>query len=308
MVATLKRVGANMCWSPDGAAVYVALGGGQLTRRKRPEFQVERTVALGRRIRDLALCPRGLVVALQDPSELLVLDPVTLERRASIPMVIGGRPLDGYAAVAWVAASPAHPLVYAGNDRSVWTIDPAAGQIVASPDVRGGLTGGRLTLDGSYLFGSVGYDVARLRVEGDGLAFDGYTRHDPNGVMSRLDRVEVSPDGRHVAAPNSGPGYSSDIYDVSDLSQPVTRVTSGAYPEALGFDPRARRIYAQNHEYALLVFGMDGTHQATIIHPALTRRGCTARQLLVAPEGHRVLVLVGDIADGDDTLVWVELP
>ena len=61
----------------------------------------------------------------------------------------------------------------------------------------------------------------------------------------------------------------------------------GAYPQALAYDKKAGVLYGQNHSHELLTFNTNGLVQKSY---DLVRNGTTL-DLLVHPEGHKVVIL-----------------
>ena len=69
-------------------------------------------------------------------------------------------------------------------------------------------------------------------------------------------------------------------------------ISSGAYPQAIGFDTKAGLIYAQNHQSSLMVFDVKGIKQKEFsLENVKGGRGEQPRQFLVHPTGRQLLVL-----------------
>jgi hypothetical protein len=66
-------------------------------------------------------------------------------------------------------------------------------------------------------------------------------------------------------------------------------VASGAYPRAVGFDPKAGLIYAQNFQNQLIIYDPSGIK----IKEFKLGPGGDVKQFLVHPEGRKLLVLTG---------------
>ena len=102
--------------------------------------------------------------------------------------------------------------------------------------------------------------------------------------------------GEVADQPKVGP-YATHLYAVGNLDKPLAILKSGAYPVAIGFDPKAKLVYAQNHEKQLIVFTADGIKGKEY---DLGTGG--TRQLLVHPDGRKLIVFA------DKKISYVELP
>ena len=82
------------------------------------------------------------------------------------------------------------------------------------------------------------------------------------------------------------------------MQDPVIEVQGGAYPQTLEFDKAAGLLYAQNSGSELLTINGDGRVRKSY---DLRRNGSTL-DLLVHPDGHKVLVMT------ETEIISVELP
>src|SRR5262249_15025069 len=121
--------------------------------------------------------------------------------------------------------------------------------------------------DGKYFFGMGGIEeLHRIKIDGAELS---YEQSSPR-ISSNGQQICISPDSRHVCLPAGGGNgshpdhpdlggpYGTYIYPVTDLRKPAFGIRQGAYPRAVGFDPKAQQVYAQNHSKQLLVFSYTG--------------------------------------------------
>ena len=160
--------------------------------------------------------------------------------------------------------------------------------------------------DGKFLF-CVGFEcLHRFGINGPDLT---YEEMGPR-IGQNPQRIEISPDSKYVALPSGGGNYNiSDhpqvgsygtyVYKVTDLLMPVITLASGSYPRTLAFDKEAGKLYAQNYERTVITFTPKGLKEKEY---EIAPRGDDARQMLLYPGGHRLLVLTGN------ALHWVEFP
>lgn len=104
---------------------------------------------------------------------------------------------------------------------------------------------------------------------------------------------------RGIPGHPASPGYGTFVYDLRNLSVPKVTVTPGAYPNAMGFDPKVKLLYAQNFETDLIVYNHGGARLAEF---EMDDRNAQTRGFYPHPDGGKLLVLTGK------SLVWCELP
>jgi hypothetical protein len=169
--------------------------------------------------------------------------------------------------------------------------------------------------DGKLLFTTGGIEqVFRFRLEGAEVKFE---EASPRIIQGRFEGLCVSPDGQFICAPCGGGNYqlegekrqpySTAIYFTSSFKAPLLRLASGAYPMAVGFDPKSGLLYAQNGQSQLIVFNADGTK---LKEYTLGKGGMgSTRQFLVHTDGRKMLVLGEGGGDVKPAALWhVELP
>jgi hypothetical protein len=152
-----------------------------------------------------------------------------------------------------------------------------------------------LSADGKYLFAlGSGEQLLRYRVEGRVLFLEDAG---PRVVSGMKKPICVSPDGKWVAAPcPSGNVKAGDhatfVFAAGDLSKPAFTLATGPFPQAVGFDPAANLVYAQNSKFALITFDLAGAKKSEY---ALgnTKAVPEVQQILPHPGGKRLLLLTG---------------
>lgn len=283
-------------WLDGGRAFAVVERGGTLRRVALDGFREERRWEIGKTCSDLAVSAEGLVLAVEGLGEVWTLDPATLAVRSRIAT--------GDVKRAASAPSLGIAFVTGRNPDEVAVVDLKAGAVARTYDARSfpgahaGFKNLAVAPDGRAAFAEGMERLIRFRIAGDELVFEEASpRIAQNGRA-----VVLSPDGSRVALPSGGGNYeeapyTTVVYRAEDLTTPEYRVTSGAYPQALGFDPVRPLVYAQNFEHALLVFEAGGSKQATY---DLGRRGESSRYFTVHPAGGKLFAL------SDSTLRFVE--
>ena len=308
----------NLLWSPDGKYVYALEKTGILHKIALPDFKEEQVLNLGQTCNSVALSQLGLVVGLPAIREVWLVNAGTLAvlKRITVPGVELG-----------LASAPAITTAYASQERGTLAIidlteGKVANQLTARTLQRSGATKVKrdreatplamfkfptVTPDGKFLFcvsDESYYDVFgslhRFRINLTDLIYEEVGP--PIGKNPQ--RIEVSDDSAYVSMPSGGGnterGYTTTIYPVGDLSNPVISITSGAYPQAVGFDRVAAKLYTQDFGHQLLIFNPGGTQEKAY---KLASGGIIdVKQILPHPTGHRVLLLL------NSSLFWVALP
>jgi hypothetical protein len=133
-----------------------------------------------------------------------------------------------------------------------------------------------MTNDGKHLF-TGDLAIRRFRVEGNDLIYEQSSARLANGHTTHF---ALSSDGKWTAMPTGGgqgSGYNIFVFDPSDLLRPRFSLVNGAYPCAIGFDPKTGHIYsanrnllnvfdAQGHCLTEFNLGMQDVHRITV-HP-----------------------------------------
>jgi S1-C subfamily serine protease len=280
-----------LCWSSDGAAFFSLEPNTGVVRRVRfPGLIEERRLQTGRIGSWLSPSREGLLLALPDLQEVWVLDERTLETKSRISAPSVDR----------VVSSPSLSVAFAVSGRKLnqpsflSVLDLKRGRVYRqylSQDLSKQPIGFDLaaaTPDGKYLFGMGGIEqLHRFRISGDKLV---YEESSPR-IAQNGQAIEVSPDSRYVCLPsgggNYGTSYGTFLYSVTDLHNPALTIQSGAYPRALGFDPKKELLFSQDFRHQLIVFTLGGIKQAEYELAG----GGQVKQLLPSPRGGKLLVL-----------------
>jgi hypothetical protein len=289
-------------WSADGLSFYTAEKTGVIRRISRDGFREERRLDAGTPCTWLSPSAEGLLLTASALQEVWLLDPATLQVKGRI----------GVPSVDRCVSSPALSVAFAVGRRftsgGLSVVDLKAKAVVRQYSGRefegagAGFAHPAVTPDGRFLFTQGGIEqLQRFRIRGDRLEY----QESSERIAQNGKAIEISPDGYYVALPSGGGNYggrpySTNIYKVTDLSTPTIVVESGAYPEALGFDIKAGLLYAQNHEFPLIVFGPTGLKHKE--YKLARRGGGSAQQFLVDPAGRTLLVLT------EKSLDLVQLP
>jgi hypothetical protein len=289
-------------WSEDAKSFYHLSAAGVVRRIGVAGMTEELRLETAHKCSWLSHSSDGLVLTVADLQEIWVLDPVTLEvrNRFAVPDVTR------------VAASPKSPLVFAVA-RGDWvrTIDLKKRQIIDENRADNfeykqiGFEMPVLSPDGNYLFTFSRGKVHHFKVGDDKLLK--WEEASIGDVSGQIQGIDLSYDGSLVCLassrgnsnrdkyPDAGPN-STFVYASKTLSEPAVILKSGAYPQAVGFDPNAKLIYAQNRTKDLIIYSLDGVSQKEYV----LGRGYVTR-FLVHPDG-RKLIAVGD------KFCYVELP
>jgi hypothetical protein len=306
------KVVPSMQWSLDGKFLYLLETTGTLHKIAVPGFREQSVLETRQVANDMALSNQGLVLGLPQVQEVWLVDADSLAFKKRIPI----------AGLTFVTAAPSGSVAYASYDRdqSLAVIDLATGQVTKRFEARriseeqgvfvkkhpegtglGEFQFLNVSPDGKYLFCESGGSLHRFRVEGQNLIYEEMSAD----LAENPQRLEISPDSQYVAlVTGEGNGdidYTTNIYRLSDLSTPVVRIASGAYPRALAFDRAAAKIYAQKHDAQLLVFTPAGLQEKAFTFVPRGRSGGEVKQLLAHPDGSKVLVLI------ESQLLWLEL-
>ena len=289
----------DLVWDREGEAFFALSRSGALRRISFPNLVEDKRLELTHTPTGLAVSNAGVLVAVSEPAEVWVIDPKTLRVKARIPAPGVTRVLSG-PDLGFAFAVKAGDRF--GDGGCVTYLDLNGGKPVHMIHVS--TRHARLTSDGKhYLAQAESESLVGYRVVGGRLA--GPPRS-TGPIAQDAMRICVSPDGRHACLPSGGGnygsgGYSTFIYSCENLEK-VTTIASGHYPQAVGFDPVARKIYAQNYDNALIAFDMAGRKLATYKEAGT---GFGVSQFAVHPKGNRVLIVgedkvrVAELGDAD---------
>ncbi len=249
----------DIVWAKDAKAFFMLYDNGLLQRVNLASGQTEQFLDIGAKCTALALSGEGLLVAVNGASQLWVVDPDKLANiKKKIPVPGISRVSAGVdASIAW-AGFP-NP---SGRGIALKAVDAAQGTVLkmhakfeiwvfaASPD-------------GKYVCVASDDGLSRYRVEKDDLIREDVS-YRIGGNNTR--RICFSPDSRFVAMPSGGgngvnlkdhpplKNYSTYIYPIGNLKVPATGFTGGAFPRAVGIDPKSNFILAQNQGKPLMLY------------------------------------------------------
>jgi hypothetical protein len=287
-----KLVG-DLIWTAQADAFYALTNDGVLSRVAIRDFVVEKQVTLAPGCSFLAFSGEWLLVANKDAREVWLVDPATFELKKKIPTPRIQRVLSA-PRLPFALVTCADPNGWNGE---VGFLDLVQGKIISQTQKP--VWHGRISPDGRNYFAQSGVEeLHRFRIDGAKLTEDGTSER----IAANGQNICVSSDSKLVCLPSGGgnaKGYSTFIFGVDDVRDPLLDLKSGAYPHVVGFDPAAKLIYAQNHRFGLLVFNMNGVKIKEYLPTAKT--GDT-RQLVAHPQGGKLLVATSK------HLVFVELP
>jgi hypothetical protein len=249
----------------------------------------------------LAPSAEGLLLSTETPPSFSVLDPVTLEEKSKCALPAGYRAVSGWnLSFAYVGMNQQD-----GTPRgfAVWDLKKGkwAAELLPRQFKRdAGFDHPQVTPDGKYLVARGGNGgIHRYRLDGAKVILEQSSPGITNGATREL---HVSIDSTWICLPTGGgnePQYSTQVYALANLTKPALVFKQGAFPQAVGFDPVAKKIFAQDSGVPLKLFGYDGQPGKTY---QFETQGESAHQFLVHPEGRKLLIL------GDRHLYYVEIP
>jgi DNA-binding beta-propeller fold protein YncE len=283
----------HVLWAPDGQSFYVVEWHTGTVRKIAVDGLKEvQKAQLQTPCSWMTMSAEGLVVAANQVGQVYVVDPATLAVKRIIPAP-GVRQVASAPTTSVAVAWPGGPGSGA-NELAV--LDLKKGERVRQYNLRDlamtplGFEEPTMTPDGKYLFTRGGIEqLHRFKVEGDTLH---YEQSSPR-IAQNGQAIEVSPDGKWVALPSGGgnygatPSYSTFVYSVTDLSNPALTINGGAFPRAVGFDPKRGYIYANNHTNPLMIFTSKGQKLKECTLPGTGN----AREFVPHPDGGKLLLL-----------------
>ena len=245
-----------LIWADDGKSFYTLETTGIVRRVGADDLSVLQKVEIGSMCTWMTMSGAGLLVADSGAQQIAVLDPGTLETKKRIAVPSVDR----------IASSPKLQVSLRSIQRrrpSSRAVDLTAGRIVKQytrpdPAVRR-LRSVQISVaspDGKYLFAARGNrgPFSLPHIEGTNLIQD---LNSPR-IAAQAHTVEVSPDSKFVcllSGSGNGPGYATSVLQRrGPVRAPTVVVKGGAFPRAVGFDPKKGLIFTQSHDKNLIVF------------------------------------------------------
>jgi hypothetical protein len=290
-----------LAWADDKSSSFYALDGdGVLRLISFPDFKVLKKKDFERKMSWLSVSADGLVLSVPDKHEVWLVDGASWEVKKQLDVPHLQRAVSAPSSAVVVASAGDGPVA------SLYVLDFKAGKANAfTPPEDAQLlayNGPVMTPDGKHvLTQGVTGQICRFRVDNRKVKYDDQGEPVASGAAGA--GLQVSPDSKFVCLPtgggNVGKNYATFVFPVTDLKKPECSVESGAYPRAVGFDPAAGWIYAQNFEHPLLLFTLTGVKKKEYKIGTL---GGDVRQFLVHPAGNTVLIL------GESKIYSVDTP
>ena len=300
LATNANSLAPHLAWSRDASHLYVVSKQGTLIKIDIESKRVMSSQEYQSACSYIGRSKEGLVLVMSAVQQVWSIDEETfaVKQKVRIP------------SASQVACSPVSSSVFVPDENKIIAVDLRTGktkklEVKLAADVRGSrhrfefLT---LTPNGKYLFAESGIEaLTRLRLVNDSVVIEEFSPR----IGSNTQDISVSPDSRYVAMPagggNGSIGYTTNVYAVEDLQAPVVKITSGAYPRRIAFDPRSGRVYAQNHDTQLLIFNMGGVKQGEF-RLSQTASGREVKRFLPHPQGNLLCILT------EGELLLVEIP
>jgi hypothetical protein len=287
-------------WSADGQSFFLVSRNEGLLRRVATDGLIETArLEIDRPCTWLSLSSAGLLVSVSNPQEAWLVKPDSLAVIGKIDTPGATRVVSSVGSIL-AFATPQRPR--GGDCGQIEILDLVEGRslgVVKSTEFKNvGFGFTSLSPDGKFLYTAGGIEaIHRFRVE------DGKLAHDGSGarIGQNTQDLVLSGDGTLLALPSGGGNYVPNdlhppqrygtyLYKPGDLDRPVGVIESGAYPRAIGFDTRKDRVYAQNHEFDLIVFTTGGMKlQSYRLGKKRTSIGGPVK-FVVHPDGGKFLV------------------
>ncbi len=248
----MRAAAACLCWAPDAAAFYHLDGEGTVRRISCPDFKEEAALVTGKKCDWLCPSADGLAVTVGEVHELWLLDPVSLKVASQV-----SQPSAAGRAVSAPALSYAYTVEVINGRATLYVLDLKARRVVRQYGedafIPGGVgfDNGIVSPDGKWLFTTGDFGrVCRFALDGPQVTFG---EQSPGVSQGRFGGLCLSADGQFLAAPSGGgdsategeapvPAYSTAVFAANDLKKAAVRLTTGAYPTAVGFDTTAHLI------------------------------------------------------------------
>jgi hypothetical protein len=309
----------DLLWENEkGNSFYSLNSKGVIYQVSVPGFKILKEINLEYyHVSDMALSQEGIVVVFPRNHEVMIIGPVKLTYKAILSV-----PGAHYAAASLKSRFVFITMSrYTSDSSKVVMIDAKEKRIVnnlngyrmGEPQKSYSNRTGIITFnyptvspDGNYFFCESSESLHRFKITNSSLIYEEAGPPIADGPQ----RIVISPDSKYICLlsgsvkrhrfrghPDIG-NYGTYVYRIDDISTPIVSFESGSFPRALGFDKKARMIYAQNHKHQLITFSPDGKRMKEY---QLTFGGDTVNHFLVHPSGKKLLILT------KKSLLWVTL-
>ncbi|OWK43913.1 hypothetical protein [Fimbriiglobus ruber] len=310
-VTTLRVSGIGpikpcMLWADAKGSEYLIIeaGTGILRRVSCPDLKVTKQKDFERLFGWMSISAQG--VLLSDPAAevIWVVDPVTFEVKTKIPVP----------KLKLAASAPGLTLAVACDigdvgqlgqatyqNQTLYVVDLVQKKAVpwpVPPALRGiCLDTPAVTPDGAHVFTEGGGTALnRFSFKGGKLQYQELKTGSSAGrarVPTGSAGFAFSPDSKFVCLPNAynlfqGQEFVTPVYPVDSFGKYECILDSGQFPQAVGIDPKADYIYAQNsqHEFLLYTFAGIKKNEYQLYTPP-----ASVWQFLVHPAGHQIVML-----------------
>ncbi len=272
-----KDLVPSLALSADGKWLYAVERRGMLHKIDTTTYKRTLATDLGGVCWWMEMSKEGLVAALREANEVVVIDPADLKilRRVPVPTLLR------------VAAVPASGLaVVMAHDR-VSVLDVKAGTLSPHKEWRGNEAA--LSPDGKTAYLAGGQEMHSFSVAPGGLTHIAGS----NRLADNSQGLFVSHDGRYVTMPSASgtldisPRGATAFFRTDDLKKPAFILANGAAARVFGFDHKAPIVYARGGEPQLMYFSHDGMKQGEYRLPG----GGETKSFTAHPAGLRVFVL-----------------
>ncbi|MEZ5940219.1 MAG: hypothetical protein R3C18_02430 [Planctomycetaceae bacterium] len=307
----------KLLWSADGMSLFVLQTDGLLRKLTMPDLNESKQVSLNGKCSDCALTSAGPVVLLDATQHIVLLDEDLNEvKRKQIP------------GVASLTSAPSLDHAFLVGDHIIGAWSTRSNRIRVFSATEFARTAARVkrttpapagvdffmataTPDGQFLLTSSSQRITRFRIRQGGLFLEeqgwqiGHSGSPTAmNVGGSPPRVSLTFGGGNEQPPGHPKvGYGTYIYDVTDLSVPVTTIEPGPYPATVGFDTAVGLYYGQTTDQELVVFNEGGAQLGSFdLSGGTTNRNERTQLIVPHPAGGRTLVLT------DMTLYWCTLP
>jgi S1-C subfamily serine protease/antitoxin (DNA-binding transcriptional repressor) of toxin-antitoxin stability system len=292
------RARAPMTFSPDGKYIFLIDGENKLHKIATEDLREIAALDTQAECNALSLSKAGLLVAVHSGNVVWVVDPQSLKVVREI--TVEGLQL--------VAGSPGTPIGFASGRAARTETNPGGAaeldminfekgtflhriksgySVGTAPDGRPVVDisplAMQMTPEGKYLYLG-GQRITRYRLQDENLIYEDTSNNLANGHTTHF---VVSADRNFAAMPTgagNGMGYGIAVLDGMDLTRQKLVLNNGAYPCAIGFDPKTGNIYSPNHN-TMNIFSPRGGKLEAISHGQWD-----IHRLIVDPQGGRFLV------------------